>query len=277
MQNDPPPSPFMSLTSFTTTDGDIILRAGPEPDSKHDSRVHKFILSLASPVFKDMFAFPQPPNQTLNEHQLPIVDGLEPPEVIDTILRFIYPGVEPPKITKLSPLTALLSTADKYNIRSIHPALRQILKTLIPRTPIRVYIIACRFGFSEEAREAVKVTRTANFVHKSPHEDIQYVSSTDILRLFQFVQRREYQGRHRIEDAFEPRRLDLVCCDHGEEAKDYYLRLEKAVQEGFALEPWIGSKGLLPVLDEIPDPPPGCKPPSRWYYDDDDEDGFGCP
>ena len=68
----------MSPTFLTTTDGDIVLRAGPEPDSKHDFRVHKFILSLASPVFKDMLAFPPPPDQTSNEHQLPVVDVLDP-------------------------------------------------------------------------------------------------------------------------------------------------------------------------------------------------------
>jgi len=90
----------MPLALFITTDGDVVLRAGSEPDSKHDFRVHKLILSL--PVFKDMLTFPQPHNQTLNEPQLPIVNIMEPPEVIDTILRLVYPGVEPPKIAGIS-------------------------------------------------------------------------------------------------------------------------------------------------------------------------------
>ena len=104
-----PPTSF-----FTTDDGDIILRAGTEPDSKHDFRAHKLILSLASPVFKDMFAFPQPPSQISNEpHQLHVIDVLDPPEVLDLVLRFVYPGVEPPKITDLSVLSTLLSATDK--------------------------------------------------------------------------------------------------------------------------------------------------------------------
>jgi hypothetical protein len=90
-----------------------------QSNSKHDFRVHKFILSLASPVFKDMFALPQPLDQTLDEqHGLPVVDVPEPPEALDIILRFIYPGVEPPKITKPSALTATLLSADKYDISS---------------------------------------------------------------------------------------------------------------------------------------------------------------
>jgi len=79
MLNAPPP-PSMSPTFFTTKNGDIILRAGPVSGLRHDFRVHKLILCLASPVFKDMFIFPQPPYKDQNEgHRFPIVDILEPP------------------------------------------------------------------------------------------------------------------------------------------------------------------------------------------------------
>ena len=90
-----------------------------------------------------MFAFPQPPNETLNEeHQLPIIDITELPNVIDKILRLIYPGVEPPKVTGIPILTALLSAADKYNITSIYPILKDTLKTFLPNRSFRVYVVA---------------------------------------------------------------------------------------------------------------------------------------
>jgi len=273
----------MSSAFFSTTDGDIILRAGPEPDSKHDFRVHKFILSLASSVFKDMLAFPQPPSQTLDEHQLPFVDVLDPPQVLDTILRFIYPGVEPPEITKLSTLAALLSTADKYNITSVYPALRGVLKILLPGDPFLAYIVASRFGFPEEAKEAAKVSRTSTLTYNNPEEELRHISSTDLLRLVQFVHQREAQGLHRVQMAFEWWVLDeFDDCDHGEleKAKDYYFRLGKAVEEAFVRNPCVGSKDLYAVLDQVPDPPPGCEPPSKsgqWYYEESYEDGFTCP
>lgn len=117
-------------TFFTTDDGDIILRAGAEPSSRHDFRVHKLVLSLASPVLKDMFASPQPHNQNQSEErEFPIVDILDPPEVLDTILRLVYPGGEPPKITNSTALTTSLSAADKYNITSIYPVFRDTLKS----------------------------------------------------------------------------------------------------------------------------------------------------
>ena len=271
----------MSSTFFTTTDGDIILRAGPKPYSKHDFRVHKFILSLASPVFKDMFAFPQPPDQILDEeHQLPIVDILDPSDILDTILRLIYPGVEPPSITVLSTLHALFSTADKYNIASICPVLREQLKVLLPDNPLTAYIIARQFGFLQEAREAAKVLAPANFVFNSPPEALQYISTTDLYRLFQFLERREHFGIHMIQDALGSEYLDFVKCTHGVGGKEYYFRLQKAVEGEFAMDPSVGPKDLLTVLDKIPDPPPGCKAPpmsADWYLEGSNEDAFHCP
>jgi len=41
---------------FDAPDAEIILRALGPP--RRDFRVHKLVLSLASPVFKDMFSFP---------------------------------------------------------------------------------------------------------------------------------------------------------------------------------------------------------------------------
>jgi hypothetical protein len=216
----------MVSTFFTTDDGDIILRAGSVPNSKHDFRVHKFILSLTSPVFKDMFALPQPLDQTLDEqHGLPVVDVPEPPEALDIILRSIYPGVEPPKITLPSTLTALLFTADKYNISSVYPTLSGSLKAFLSSTSdsLWVYIMACRFGFSEVAKEAAKVSSTWSLYNLRNREDIRHVSSADLYRIFQFVLKRERDGLYTIRAALDPPFLDesAECVHGGEDAQDY--------------------------------------------------------
>ena len=275
----------MSSTLFTTDDGDVILRAGPlDPGTKHDFCVHKLILSLASPVFKDMFAFPQPPDQTLGgQHQLPVIDIPDPPEVLDKTLRFIYPGVEPPKITEPQTLTALLSMADKYNIASIYPPLREILKTFImPRESLWVHIVACRFGFSEVMKEAAKVLRADDFMYFGGHEDLRHISSIDLFRLVQFVQTRAHQGRLAIQTVFDPSYLEgtAKCTRDGEDAQNYYFHLGKAVEDVFAHDPCVGSGGLFAVLDTIPDPPLGCKPPqgsAELYHGGGNKDAFDCP
>ena len=278
----------MSSTLFTTEDGDIILHAKSDFDPKHDFRVHKLILSLASPVFKDMFAFPQPPDQTFNgSHQLPVIDVQEPPEVLDDILRFVYPGVEPPKINDLPKLTVMLSMADKYNITSIYPPLREKLKMFLlptPSNPFRVYIIACRFGFSEVAREAAGALnpRDLEYLNDRGREDLQYVSSTSLFQLVQFTLARERQGLSTIRAALDQSWLEdsTVCSHHGKDAQDYYFHLQKAVEDAFITNPRVGSKDLFAVLDMVPDPPPGCDPlpkPADWYYEGGAEEAFSCP
>jgi hypothetical protein len=271
----------MSQTFFTTDDGDIILRANSESDSKHDFRVHKLILSLASPVFKDMFTFPQPPDQVLNE--LPVVDVPESPEVLDTVLRFIYPGVEPPKALKPPTLTALLFAADKYDIASMSPYLKENLKSFLSphdRRSLWVYIVARRFGFLEVAKEAAQVSNGDTFPCFTDHADLQFISSADLFRLVQFVQSREREGLWAIASVLDASVLVLSTdsLHSGEDAQDYYYHLQKAVEETFVRNPCVGQMELLAVLDTVPDPPPGCDPPSKpgeWYSGG--EDGSDCP
>jgi hypothetical protein len=272
----------MSSTLFTTSDGDIILRAGQDPNSKHDFRVHKFILSLASPVFKDMFTFPQPPDQNrVEKPDISIVDVLDPPKVLDAILRFIYPGVEPPEIPDLPTLSALLSTADKYNITSIYPVLKGTLKTFLPRHPFGVYVVACRFGFAAEAKEAAKVSNTQSIISRGFDEEVRHISITHLLRFSRFVQERECEGRSKIQELLSWWHIEEDArCNHWEDAKDFYFRLEKAVEVAFSANPCVGHMELCALLDKVPDPPPGCKPEpdsAEDYYDACAEDKFACP
>lgn len=276
----------MSSAFFTTSDGDIVLRASSPPDSEHDFRVHKFILSLASSVFKDMFAIPQPPDQTLDEHfQLPVVDVPEPPEVLDLILRLIYPGVEPPAITKPSTLSAALFAADKYDISSIYPTFRESLKMILSGdcNTLWAYIMACRFRFPEVAKQAAKAMNTWALSNLRNCQDIQHVSSTDLYRLVQFVLKRERNGLLLIRGIFDPLSLeDSADCSHdGEDTQGYYFRLQKAVEEVFLENPCVEADRLSRVLDMVPDPPRGCKPhekPADWYLNCDDDDYiFNCP
>ena len=272
-----PPTSF-----FTTDDGDIILRAGQESGSIHDFRVHKFILSLASPVFKDMFAFPQPPDQDPDEQPgVPTIDVPDPPQVLDAILRFIYPGVELPTFTDLSIVSALLAAADKYNIATMYPVLRTALRAGLPHDSFRVYAIACRFGFSEEAREAAMVSTTESILYGNFDEVVQHISSADLFRFVRFVQERETKGRSIIDHSFMWSTMCLKSsCGHWEDAKDFYFHLEKEVGDAFASKPCLEVKDLFGVFDRILDPPPGCEPPpdtAEYYNLGDNQEPFSCP
>lgn len=148
-----------------------------------------------------MFTFSQPPDQNQGEqHQLPVVDIPDSPEVVDMILRLIYPGVEPPKITELSVVSALLSATTKYNITSTTPFLRGALKTLSPGDRFGAYIIACRFGFPEEAREAAMASTVQSLFQRDYDKDMQLISSADLLRIFKSARAKGLEEELGIDD-----------------------------------------------------------------------------
>lgn len=137
---------------FDAIDADVILRVLGPP--KRDFRVHKLILSLASPVFKDMFSLPQPTtpisdNSTQSETvQTDIVEVTDPPRALDAILRMIYPFTPPSFNGNLDMIVECLTIADKYEIKGAMPQLRSALSGVNASQVLQVYAIASRFGFT---------------------------------------------------------------------------------------------------------------------------------
>jgi hypothetical protein len=175
----------------------------------------------------------------------------------------------------------LLSTADKYNIASIYPVLRDALKTFLPMRPFGAYVVACRFGFVAEAKEAAKVSNIQSIIHRGLDEEVQHISSTDLLRFSRFVQEREYEGRLKIQELLSWWHINQGAkCSHWDDVEEFYFRLETAVKVAFSANPCVGRMELCALLDKVPDPPPGCKPEpdsAEDYYNAGDEDKFTCP
>lgn len=136
--------------TFRWPDGDVILRATHRTDSR-DFRVHKLILSLASPVFKDMFQLPQPPSAT---SAVGIIDTHDPPRALEVILRHIYPSTDSPAIEDLTLLSEVLALADKYDVGVARSQYRPLLAEFAKTEPLRVYAIACRLGYDHEMKIA---------------------------------------------------------------------------------------------------------------------------
>jgi len=134
---------------FNAPDADIILRALGPP--KRDFRVHKLVLSLASPVFKDMFSLPQPTSgesRKSSAAELEIVEVTDPTDALDVILRMVYPFAPPSFDGSLDTLVECLVIADKYDIQGARSRLRDVLARASSTQSLRVYAIASRFGFA---------------------------------------------------------------------------------------------------------------------------------
>jgi hypothetical protein len=140
-------------------DGDIILRAQGSPS--RDFRVHKLVLSLASPVFEDMFNLPQSKSdaiKAIGNAGTEVVDVTDPPRALDLVLRLIYP-FPPPNVNNLNLLVEALIITDKYNIEGVRAKLRVCLANFPNEYPLRVYAIACRFYTVPSAQKINRVAR----------------------------------------------------------------------------------------------------------------------
>lgn len=99
------------------TDADLIIQSC----DNFEFRVRKAILSLASPVFKDMCSLPQPvPDDSAPlDTALPSIQLSESGFILDILLRYCYP-VAPPLGTEIfSTVVAVLETSEKYDMSFI--------------------------------------------------------------------------------------------------------------------------------------------------------------
>ncbi|KAK0445724.1 hypothetical protein EV421DRAFT_2080105 [Armillaria borealis] len=150
---------------------------------------HKFILSLASPFFKDMFALAQAPT----DGTLPTVPMAEDGETIGQILRFCYP-IKDPSFEEISALyRVMVVMARKYLMEDLVIRARSELRKFSDAEPLRVFAIAYAMGWKEEA------TTAANMVLERPSsaKDDDDIPELDLLqspriiyRLLKFCEKR---------------------------------------------------------------------------------------
>ena len=172
------PTTMQNKKAFDAPDADIILRALGPPGC--DFRVHKLLLSLASPVFKDMFSLPQPTSDASSVADLEIVEVTDPSDALYIVLRTIYPFAPPSFDGDLDTLVECLVIADKYDIEVAKSRLRRVLAQTGTAQPLRMFAIAARFGFTN------LMTSTSRNILSSVHltgitklpDDFDFVSAT---------------------------------------------------------------------------------------------------
>ncbi|KAJ6632316.1 hypothetical protein B0H10DRAFT_11862 [Mycena sp. CBHHK59/15] len=142
------PSVFVPQPPFDDLGADVILRSSDGVDF----HVYRVVLSLASPVFRDMFKLPQPKD----DPRVPIVSMWESALVLDRMLRFCYPGAEP-VVDTLDQLREILEVALlKYDMQFIVPFGKRYLQAYILLDPVAVFAIACRHEWKDVALQAAK-------------------------------------------------------------------------------------------------------------------------
>ena len=144
---------------FDDPDADVVLCTA---DNVH-FWVYKLLLSLASPVFKDMFRLPQPstsePGST-DESGRPIIPVAENRNTIEMMLRFCHPSVNSATLDNLEDIQAMLAVMTKYDMQDgVARVQRQLsAPVFVTKEPLRVFAISYRYRLADTARLAMKAS-----------------------------------------------------------------------------------------------------------------------
>ncbi|KAI0253671.1 hypothetical protein BJV78DRAFT_1191208 [Lactifluus subvellereus] len=140
-----------------TDDGDIIVQSS----DLARFRVHKSILSMSSPFFRDMLSLPQPSDSELVDG-LHVVHLSEDAEVLHSLITKLYPI--PSEIPESCDKTlALLAALQKYDMTAVQSSVRAEMKSknllaLTGTSTFRAYGIASAKGLGPEMETAARLT-----------------------------------------------------------------------------------------------------------------------
>lgn len=203
----PATEPILLSTDFCADDADVVIRAA----GTLDFRVHKLILSLASPIFRDMFTLPQPPPDKTDT--LPRVDVQDSAKTWENILRIIYPNLPNPTIDTLDDLESLLSTARTYEMQSIIETYNKVpeRRAFVEKDPLRLYAIACACGFEELATYVARNAELLAVTRRYDISDLKGITFGAYHRLISFLADRDNNWHQTLEVAVAPSCSSSAC------------------------------------------------------------------
>lgn len=149
-------------TEFNQHTADIILRSS----DKELLYSLKILLSISSPVFRDMLTLPQlDPSDDVDVRcdGLPVIDLEEDGRTLGHILSLCHPPSctgKQFKVNSLHELGAVLEATVKYDMENIRRvALEELLNpSFLREDPVGVYALACQAEHHEAAKLAAKHT-----------------------------------------------------------------------------------------------------------------------
>lgn len=192
--NSDPPAIKDASAPFDNSDADVILRSSDNVDF----RVFKVLLSIASPVFKDMFKLPQAAtghNDDDTKDGLPIVQMAEGSKTLETIFTMCYP------MTLVNPIVAapeeledvklLLEAALKYDVAMVEERARTwlISPRFLKRDPVMIYVIACQWNLENEARVAARYTVGYAMLDKPLEKELDMMTIREFRALLIYIRR----------------------------------------------------------------------------------------
>ncbi|KAH9946682.1 hypothetical protein B0H21DRAFT_742628 [Amylocystis lapponica] len=161
---------------FDDTSADVVLCT---PD--HDRfRVHSIMLKLVSGWFRTMFTLPQ---SAADGSADIVLDVDEPSDVLVGLLTMVN-GAGLPSLDSIDLVEGILNAAEKYDMPGPMSIIRKlIISPPLISTPLRVYEIACRLGWIDEAKMASTHTLTMDLCAAEHLDDLSRMHGRDLPRL----------------------------------------------------------------------------------------------
>lgn len=136
---------------FDNLDGDVILRSTTD---RVDFHTFKVILSLMSPVFKDMFTLPQTGLRS-GVSSVPVIAVTESSATLEFLLLLCYPAATPTTFGSYSHASAVMEAAKKYDMQAVlSRAVNLVIAQFLPDHALEIYALFCQLGWQDHAQIA---------------------------------------------------------------------------------------------------------------------------
>ena len=176
-------------------------------------------LARTSGWFRTMFTIPQNSDssgspQSSTEH----IPMSESSDILAALLSIVS-GISLPQMNDIDFVESLLFAAEKYDMSFPIAIIRQLaLPSFLESHPIRVYGIACRMYWKEEAQKAAAATLTSNIFSPESLLDLRHVETPHVVNLLSLHEKRRLGVLRGLDDenAFDANSINLKCSSCGE-------------------------------------------------------------
>ncbi|EGN92891.1 hypothetical protein SERLA73DRAFT_163832 [Serpula lacrymans var. lacrymans S7.3] len=167
---------------------DVILRSGDGQEYK----AHKYLLSLASPVFSTMFTLPQgseSPSSPSNRDGLPVVDMLgDNGKVLQRLLEMCNPTYlhEEKPVKTLDEWKEVFAMAQKFEMKGVGYYLRRNPGWFAEKEPLRVVSLAVQSKNAAIARKAASSCLAVPFKDWKVFPEMESITGGDLQGLHNY-------------------------------------------------------------------------------------------
>ncbi|KAH8102596.1 hypothetical protein BXZ70DRAFT_1006505 [Cristinia sonorae] len=182
---------------FSDEDTDIVLSS---QEGIH-FRMHSIVLKLASGWFRTLFTLPQS-SQSSSTCPAEVIPMNESADILEVLLSMIC-GKEIPVSrmqTSMDFIEDILQVVEKYDMPGAASIVRlSVSLNLVKTHPVRVYALACRWGWLDIAKTASSHTLHMDLLAPENVSELRFVGSADLARLLLLHRVRRDQLRRELD------------------------------------------------------------------------------